>query len=222
MNIVLVIAPHPDDEVLGCGGSMARHVAQGDQVYVLVVSRGAPSLFADAVIEETRAELVQAHKIIGVTSVEFLDFPAPQLDTISMHIIADAISKVIRRLTPNILYIPHRGDIHSDHKIVCDAALVAARPVNQCSVKKILCYETLSETEWGYPIGSDVFSPTVFINISNFLEKKLQAMSCFKTQLKPAPNSRSLLAVETLARHRGHTIGYTAAEAFVLIREIAG
>lgn len=221
MNI-LVIAPHPDDEILGCGGSIAYHVARGDTVYVLVVTRGDPGIFPPAVIEKTRGELAEAHQVLGVAGVEFLDFPAPKLDSIPGYQIADAIGKTLKRLAPQTLYLPHRGDIHADHRIVFDAALVAARPINGCSVKTILCYETLSETEWGYPFGADVFSPTVYIDISSHLERKLEALRCYQSQLLPAPHPRSLEAVEALARHRGSAINAAAAEAFVLVREIVG
>jgi len=221
MNI-LVVAPHPDDEVLGCGGCLARHVAQGDTVHVLVVTRGDPAIFPVETVEKTRLELAAAHRVLGVASVDFLDFPAPGMDAIAGHKVSDAISRVIRRLQPQMLYLPHRGDIHADHRKVFDAALVAARPINGCSVKSILCYETLSETEWGYPSGDDAFKPTVFVDISNQLACKLQALNCYQSQLLPAPHPRSLQAIEALARVRGSTVGVAAAEAFVLIREIVG
>lgn len=221
MNI-LVIAPHPDDEVLGCGGSIASHVARGDAVHVLVASRGDPEIFPAPLIEKTRGELAQAHRTLGISGVEFLDFPAPKLDTVPGHRIADAIGGAFKRLTPHTLYVPHRGDIHADHRKVFDAALVAARPITGCSVRRILCYETLSETEWAYPYGADVFAPNVHIDISQYLDIKLTAVGCYKSQLLPFPHPRSLQAVEALARYRGSTIGVAAAEAFVLIREIVG
>ena len=219
---ILVIAPHPDDEVLGCGGAIAHHVAHGDTVHVLVVTRGDPDIFPPAIIEITRGELAKAHQLLGIASVEFLDFPAPKLDTIAGHLISDAIGKTFKKLMPSTIYLPHRGDIHADHRRVFDAALVAARPINGCSVKSILCYETLSETEWGYPLGADVFSPTVYLDISKHLERKLKALECYQSQLLPAPHPRSLQAIEALARHRGSTINVAAAEAFVLVREIVG
>jgi LmbE family N-acetylglucosaminyl deacetylase len=219
MNI-LVVAPHPDDEVLGCGGSIAHHVARGDTVHVLVVTKGDPEIFPPAIVEKTRGELARAHQVLGIAGVEFLDFPAPKLDSIPGYQIADAIGKSVKRLAPRTLYLPHRGDLHTDHRMVFDAALVAARPINGCSVRTILCYETLSETEWGYPLGTDVFSPTVYIDISRHLERKLKALGCYQSQLMPAPHPRSMQAVEALARHRGSAISAVAAEAFVLVRDI--
>ena len=118
---VLVIAPHPDDEVLGCGATMARHAAQGDQVYVLVVTRGIPELFPPEEIERTRQELRVAHGILGVADSLFLDYPAPKLDTVPEYKLAESISEVIHNVRPDVLYLPHRGDIHKDHKVVYSA-----------------------------------------------------------------------------------------------------
>jgi LmbE family N-acetylglucosaminyl deacetylase len=134
--------------------------------------------------------------------------------------VADGIRKAIRRLEPEIVYLPHRGDIHSDHRIVYYATLVACRPVHNRSVKKLLCYETLSETEWSPPFGEDSFVPTVFVNISEYLKDKLEAMACYESQLQEPPYPRSLEALENLAKLRGNAVGLAAAEAFMLVREI--
>ncbi len=217
---ILVIAPHPDDEVLGCGGVIARHAAHGDQVHVLVVSRGAPDIFPQEVIEETRGELAAAHKLLGVENVYFLDFPAPRLDTLPGHVLADRLTRIVRELQPSTIYTPHWGDLHSDHKAVYWATMVAARPNGTTHVERLLCYETLSETEWGTPPSGNAFVPDVFVDISDFLSTKLAAMACYRTQLKEHPNSRSLRSVEALATFRGAIVGLKAAEAFVLVREI--
>lgn len=217
---ILVIAPHPDDEVLGCGGVIARHVAQGDRVQVLVVSRGAPDIFPPEVIEETRVELAAAHKLLGIENVHFLDFPAPRLDTLPGHVLADRLTRIVRDLQPSTVYAPHWGDLHSDHKAVYWATMVAARPNGSTHIARLLCYETLSETEWGTPPSGNAFVPDVFIDISDFLPAKLAAMACYRTQLKEHPNSRSLRSIEALATFRGSIVGVKAAEAFVLVREI--
>jgi N-acetylglucosamine malate deacetylase 1 len=220
MHNVLVVATHPDDEVLGCGGVIARHVAQGHKVSVAVVSRGIPEIFPPALIAEIRQELRQAHQVLGISDVYFLDFPAPRLDVVPGHELADALAKLIRSLKAETVYLPHHGDIHGDHRAVYLATLVAARPINHCSVRKLLCYETLSETEWAPPTGNDAFVPTVFIDISLYLEKKLEAMACYRTQLQEPPYPRSLNVIRALAHFRGSTIGVPAAESFMLVREI--
>ena len=217
---VLVIAPHPDDEVLGCGGTMCRHVASGDRVTVLVATRGAPELYTDEAVAKTRAEARAAHGVLGVSETRFLEFPAPALDTVPRYQIASALADIIRELDVQVLYLPHHGDIHSDHGHLYHAALVAARPLAECPVRRILSYETISETEWAPPRPDTAFIPTVFIDISEYLDTKLQAMSCFETQVHPPPSARSLRTIEALAHFRGATIARDAAESFMLLREI--
>jgi N-acetylglucosamine malate deacetylase 1 len=217
---ILVIAPHPDDEVLGCGGTIARHVAHDDEVHVVVVTRGAQELYSPEVVESGREELRKSQKLLNVSSTQFLDFPAPKLDTVDGYKLASAINSIIQSLRPHTLYIPHRGDIHIDHQAVYQAALVAARPINHCSVNQIFAYETLSETEWAPPSADAAFIPTVFVDITNYLDDKIQAMACYQSQLKQPPHPRSLQSIEALARLRGATVGLPAAEAFMLVREI--
>jgi len=217
---VLVIAPHPDDEIIGCAGTMARHIKAGDTVYVLVVTRGIPALFPDALIQQVRGEMQTAHQLLGVKETRVMDFPAPMLDVTPGYELANAISGVIREFAPDTVYIPHRGDIHADHGKVHLAALIAARPINGCSVRRVLSYETLSETDWAPPTGENAFIPTVFVDITEFLPLKLEAMKCFTSQLKAYPNTRSLESLAALARVRGGTISVGSAEAFMLIRHI--
>jgi LmbE family N-acetylglucosaminyl deacetylase len=219
MNI-LVIATHPDDEVLGCGGTIARHASRGDRVDVLVVTRGAPDLYSDEQVGRLRKELEAAHAILGVSAVHFLDFPAPRLDLVPAHELADSIGAQLAAIRPATVYIPHRVDLHSDHRCVFGAALVAARPIDSPVVRRLLSYETLSETEWAAPVAEDAFLPSVFIDIGAYLEQKQQALAAYRSQLKEFPHPRSLQAVECLARLRGSTAGVPAAEAFQLIREI--
>lgn len=222
-NKILIIAPHCDDEILGCGGTMSKLTQNGHDVFVAIVTNGhlgAPELFSAEGTKKVRSEALQSHKILGVKETFFLDFPAPRLDTIPSYQLSIAISKIIKDKEIGVLYIPHRGDIHKDHRITYEAALVAARPINGCSVKRILAYETLSETEWAPPFGDDAFIPTVFESIEGFLDKKLEAFSCFSTQIKEFPHPRSLKNIEILSNFRGATVGKNNAEAFMLIREI--
>jgi LmbE family N-acetylglucosaminyl deacetylase len=219
MNI-LVIATHPDDEVLGCGGVIARHAARGDRVEVVVVTRGAPDLYSEAQVKALRKELEDAHAILGAAAVHYLDFPAPKLDLIPAFELADSIGAQISAIRPAAAYLPHHGDLHADHRSVFAAALVAARPIGDRIVRRLLSYETLSETEWAAPAAEDAFLPSVFVDITDFLEQKKQALAAYRSQLKDFPHPRSLQAVESLARLRGSTVGVPAAEAFQLIREI--
>ena len=217
---ILVVATHPDDEVLGCGGVMARYAAQGEEIHVLVVTRGIPELYSAKFIKQIRAELRAAHAVLGVKEAHFLDFPAPRLDTIPHHELADGIKRVIMRVCPQMIFLPHGGDLHVDHRSVHLATLVAARPMNSCQVEQLLCYETLSETEWAPTVGDNTFIPTVFMNIENHLDQKLQAMTQYRSQLKESPHPRSLDNIRALARFRGGTVGFNAAEAFALVRQM--
>jgi LmbE family N-acetylglucosaminyl deacetylase len=217
---VLVVAPHPDDEVLGCGGAIARHTDCGDDVHILVVTRADPELYPDDDEDDFRQEVKAAHQLLGVASTTYLDFPAPRLDTIAGYQLADAIAQVIRQVQPHTIYLPHHGDLHTDHQRVYQATLVASRPINGCSVRQLLCYETLSETDWSPTRADSVFIPSVFIDIEHHLATKLKAMACYSTELKPFPHPRSLDALEALARVRGATAGLAAAEAFAVVRQI--
>jgi N-acetylglucosamine malate deacetylase 1 len=217
---ILVIAPHPDDEILGCGGTIKRFSSKGDKIYILIATRGKPEMYSEERIIKVREEAIQAHKILGVTETRFLNFPAPDLDLISLAEISEAISSVITEFEIDTLFLPHRGDIHNDHKAVFDAGLVASRPVNNYMVTRVYSYETLSETEWAAPFCSETFIPTYFINISDFFSYKLEAMQCYKSQLREFPNPRSVKSIEALANLRGGTIGVYYAEAFFAIRVI--
>jgi LmbE family N-acetylglucosaminyl deacetylase len=217
---ILILAPHPDDEILGCGGTIKKLANECNKVYVLVVTRGSSKFYSDDKIENVRNEALQAHKLLGVTQTFFLDFPAPELDTVPLADISREISKILTEYKINVLYLPHRGDIHNDHRVVFNAGLVAARPVGEYSVKEIYAYETLSETEWAAPFGDDAFIPTCFVNVEKSLNTKMEAMKCFKSQLKAFPNPRSLETIEALAKFRGATVGFKAAEAFMVIRQI--
>ena len=223
MKKILVIAPHPDDEILGCGGIIKKYAGEGKDVYVLIVTNafvGAPELFSELGTENVRKEARDSHVFLGVKDTFFLDFPAPRLDTIPSYQLSNAILKYLTELKIDTLFIPHRGDIHKDHRIVYEAAIVAARPINNCPVRRVYAYETLSETEWAAPFGDDAFIPTVFIDISKEIEKKKAAFSYFTKQLKVFPHPRSLEGIEILSKYRGSTVGCNNAEAFMLIREI--
>jgi LmbE family N-acetylglucosaminyl deacetylase len=216
----MVIAPHPDDEVLGCGGVIRQYSAQGDEVHVVIVTRGAIDLYPEDEDDEIKQEIKDAHDVLGVAKTHFLEFPAPKLDTVPGYQLADEIAGVIRAVCPTTVYCPHRGDVHADHQRVFQATLVATRPINHCSVKQLFCYETLSETEWCPPFGDQAFVPNVFVDISASLDEKLKAMSCYQSQLQDSPKPRSLTAIEALAKLRGSTVSLPAAEAFMLIRAI--
>lgn len=217
---VLVIAAHADDEVLGCGGTIARHVAQGHRVTVGVVTSGSASVFDEATLKTIRAEAIEAGRRLGVAHTEFLEFEAPLLDVTPRHKIADAIARLLSREQPDEVFVPHGGDIHHDHQAVFWSALVACRPVSSGAPARILAYETLSETEWAPSAGGHAFVPNVFEDIGATLDAKCEAMRAYASQLRAAPHPRSIEAIRALARVRGSTVNLAAAEAFVLLREV--
>ena len=219
MNRVLVIAPHPDDEILGCGGTMLKYIAAGHEVYVCIVTKGCLPLFSPENVEKTRSEARICHQNIGVKKTFFLDFPAVMIDKENRYEVNEKILNVIKDIQPDEVYIPHWGDMQKDHQIVADACMVALRPKYELKVKRIYSYETMSETAWNAPNIQNEFIPNVFVDISDTIDKKLEALSFFKTQLSPFPDARSLEAVEALAKYRGALMHYKAAEAFMLIRE---
>lgn len=218
---VLVVAPHPDDEVLGCGGTIAKYAENGDYVYVAIVTKGCEPLFPANQVEAVRNECLKADKFLGVKETIFMDFPAAMIEDVSRYKFNEAFIQLVQKIKPDIVYIPHRGDMQLDHKMVVDAAMVALRPKYQHVVKKIYAYETLSETGWDVPNVTNEFIPNAYSDISEFLGKKLEAMEIFTTQLAAYPNARSLGAVKALAMYRGALVNMEAAEAFVTIREIS-
>ena len=217
---VLVIAPHPDDEIIGVGGTIAKRAACGDEIFVCIVTKGFPPVFDEAFIEQGRRECREADKLLGVKNTVFLDFPAVMLETVPRYQFNSAIYDIVSKVQPDEVYIPHRGDMQLDHQMVADAAMVALRPKYKHIVKRVYAYETLSETGWNIPNTVNEFIPTVYEDISDYLERKLAAMNIFKSQLAVFPAARSLEAIEALAKYRGATVSLTAAEAFSLVREI--
>lgn len=224
MKNILFIAPHADDEVLGCGATMYKLAQQGCYVYVLIATNasvGAPDLFSPEIIQKVRNEAKEAHHIIGVTKTLFLDLPAPAMDQYPIYKVANDFVSVIRDLEIDTVFIPHRGDCHKDHGVIHDAAMVACRPLANSTVKRVYAYETMSETEWGEPHPSESFVPTKFYSFTEEeYSKKLEAMNRYQCQLYEFPAARSLEAIEALAKYRGATISKVRAEAFEVLREI--
>ena len=217
---VLVIAPHPDDEVLGAGGTIARLSDAGAEVVVGIVTKGAPPLFAEAAVEEVRCEAQAAHAHLGIARTVFLSQPAARLDEVPHYRLNQALGELLRAVAPDTLLLPFVGDIHLDHQLIFLSGLVAARPRGIDCPRRILCYETLSETNWNAPLISPTFAPNVFVDVSAQLERKLEAMSLYRSQQRDFPHERSLATIRALAMLRGSTVHRTAAEAFMLVRQV--
>ena len=216
---ILVIAPHPDDEVLGCGGTIAKHSENGDDVYLIIATKAYTPDWTEEFIKNREKEIKESNKILGIKKTYFLNYPTVKLDTIPQKELNDSIVKIVNKIKPDIAYIPFKGDLNKDHRLLFEASLVALRPINH-KVKKILSYEILSETEWGQEI--EVFKPNVYVDITKTFNKKIEAMKAYKSELREFPHPRSLKAIEALAIKRGSEIGVKYAESFYLIREIQG
>lgn len=220
MGKVLVIAPHPDDEILGCGGTMARLIAEGAEVSVAIVTRGQQPQFPLEVVKQVSAEAKKAHALMGVARTFELDLPAAGLDRLSATELNAALAKLVNEVQPDTLFLPFIGDIHTDHQLAFLAAMVAARPRHGEAPRRIYAYETLSETNWYAPGITPAFVPNVFIDISETLERKLDAFRCFESQVRAFPDERSIEAIRALATMRGASMYLKAAEAFMLVRQI--
>ncbi|WP_040956431.1 PIG-L deacetylase family protein [Virgibacillus sp. SK37] len=210
---ILVFAPHNDDEVLGVGGTMAKYAKEGHEVYVCEITAGNQK-------ELLQGEAKKAHELLGVKEAFFLDLPAVKLREVSNIEINSKISEVVQKVKPHVAFIPHKGDMHSDHGEVASSAMVALRPVSNPQLQAIYTYETLSETEWNIPTPDNAFVPNVWSDISDSIDVKLEAMKCYESQLREFPNPRSLEAIEALSKFRGSTICVRNAESFMLVRNL--
>ena len=226
LGSVLVLAAHPDDDVLGCGGSIAKYASEGFRIHVAfladgVNSRGNSAPALNAELDVRRSAARAALEVLGVKSVSFNNFPDNRMDTVALIDIAQVIEQMIIEHKPSIVFTHNFNDVNIDHRKVHDATVVACRPQPGHTVKTILCYEVASITEWQLPGSHLSFTPNWHIDISEFLKLKLQALKEYELELRAWPHSRSIKAVEHLAHWRGATVGVDAAEAFMLGRNIA-
>lgn len=216
---VLVVAPHMDDEVLGVGGVIARHVGEGAEVYVCFIAhRVYDHEFDDSRNRIEKACALKAQKVLGYKEETFFDLPDEQLDICIQKIII-LLEPYIKAVSPRVVYLPHRGDNNQDHRAVFQAAQVVFRPAVTPYLRRVLCYEVSSSTEQAPPVPEAAFLPNHYVNISSYLEKKLDAMRCYQTEMREFPHPRSEQAVRILAQQRGVESGFPAAEAFLILRD---
>ena len=218
---VLVVAPHPDDETLGVGGTIAKYSAQGDEVFVLMVSGHLPPIYSRKAYEETVSEAYSAFSVLGVKKSEFLEIPATMIGDQPLHEVNGRISKVVNDFNPHIVLCPY-PDRHIDHRLVFDSVMVATRPVGVGKdIKIVAAYETLSETHWNAPHIEPNFTPNWVIDISDHISEKLNALECYKSQISEFPGPRSIEAVEALAKFRGTQAGFGYGEGLHIVRMIS-
>jgi len=219
---ILAIAPHPDDETLGCGGALLKHKARGDSISWLVVTRGHEPQWSTDSLAKKEQEIENVKSAYGFEDVFRANLPTIRLDSLPLEQVINGIREPISAARPDIVFLNHHGDVHSDHRVVFEATMSVLKPFYSArhGVKRVLSYEILSSTD-ALPSGvTRAFVPNVFVDISKFIDRKLEIMELFATELHEYPLPRSLDSIRALARHRGSTIGAEYAEAFSLVREV--
>ena len=228
MDSVLIVAAHPDDEVLGCGGTISRHADDGDQVQVLIVAEGATSRLQQRDRNHASDELSalaqaaqQAGVILGAQGVELLDLPDNRLDSLDRLDLIKQIEERIAHHQPQVVYVHHAGDVNIDHRRLHEAVVTACRPTPGQPVRRLLSFEVASSTEWQPPGSAPAFQPNWFVDISSQWPRKREALEAYASEMRPWPHARSIEALEHLARWRGAQVGVEAAEAFCLLRQLS-
>lgn len=225
MKNVLVIAAHPDDELLGEGGTVRKLVEKGTECRAVIIGEGITSRAAqrnDANINELdtlKCDARSAAKKIGYFSVDFCDLPDNRLDGLELLDVIKVVDFYIDKYKPDTIFTHHHGDLNIDHRIVCEAVLTACRPVGDYTVERIYSFETPSSTEWNY-LYENSFRPNVYFDITETLEAKIAGMQCYRSESAIYPHPRSPEALRALSEYRGSTVGVKNAEAFMLLREI--
>lgn len=224
---ILVVAAHPDDEVLGVGGTIINHVKNGDIVHIMIMAEGITSRSKKCNTKTVQAELSSLHakcnevaKLLGVKKLIKCNFPDNRMDSIDLLDVTKQIEKEIESFKPQIVYTHHAGDVNIDHMVTHNAVITACRSLPNQSVKTILFFETLSSTEWQMQTSDKSFMPNWYIDITQSIEKKKKALRLYESEMRSFPHPRSYEGVETLAKYRGCIIGVEKAEAFMLGRNI--
>jgi len=219
MSDILVIAPHPDDESLGCGGTLLKHLDCGDRVHWLIITGMDSPRFSEDEINIRSKEIKKVNEMYGFSSITEFNYPPAKLDQVETSKIIEDLNHCIKQIKPNTIYTVFRNDAHSDHQVVFDATMSVTKSFRNSYTKRVLVYETPSETNFSNPLAS-IFKPNLYINIEDFLEKKLQILNIYNSEMGNFPFPRSSEAIKALASIRGVEAGCMAAEAFMLIKEV--
>jgi LmbE family N-acetylglucosaminyl deacetylase len=219
---VLAIAPHADDETLGCGGTLLKHRSHGDAISWVVVTRAHQPQWSPDQLDRKEQEIQSVAAAYGFERVFRLDFSTIKMDTVPLGEIISSLHQVIDEARPECVYLNHSGDVHSDHRVIFSAVTSAIKPFYSArhQVKRLLSYEVLSSTEAAPPDRATSFVPNVFSDVSPFIDRKLEIMSLYQSEAQPSPLPRAGESIRALARYRGATIGVEYAEAFMLVREV--
>ena len=225
LETVIVIAAHPDDEILGCGGAISKHILDGDFVACVVMGTGIASRLHEVStnaegIRKLRESARNAHEILGTHDLRLLDNPDNRFDEVTLLDLVQQIEGINLKLQPTLVYTHHWSDVNVDHRIVCDAVAAASRSVPGQSINEVRHFEVLSSTNWSFSSGATQFKPNLFVDISKHVKEKIRALEAYGSEMREYPHSRSLEASEALAMFRGSTAGVARAEAFEVSRRI--
>lgn len=221
MKNIIVVSAHPDDETLGAGGTILKHVNNGDKVYWLIVTNVFESQgFSKERVESRHEEIKKVEKLLGITNTFFLNYPTMTLSSSSLIKMVPEISEIFTKVEPEVIYTLNRSDAHSDHRIIFDAVMACTKSFRYPFIKKILMYECISETEFAPALAEKAFLPNYFVDITDFLDSKLDIMKVFESELGEHPFPRSLDNIKALAHFRGASVGVKYAEAFQLLKFI--
>lgn len=224
MNNILVFAAHPDDELLGLGGTVRRLANEGKTIRAIIMAEGLTSRAntrneADlSELAELQADARKAASIVGYKSIEFCGLPDNRMDGLELLDVIKLVSKYVDKYKPDTIFTHHHGDLNVDHRITCEAVLTACRPVGEYKVKRIYTFETPSSSEWNYNY-LEPFKPNVYVDVTDTLEAKVKGMACYRTESTVYPHPRSDDALRSLGRYRGTNVGFEMAEGFMLLRE---
>ena len=212
---VLIIAAHPDDELLGSGGTIKKLINNGYHVITVIIAKGRKE-------EEQNMKLnvIKANQHLGVEETIFLEYPNLLLETFPLHVITKEIESLVAKHKPAIIFTHHYGDINMDHQILFQAVLTAVRPLPGNKAIELLCFETVSSSEWSQQTNDKSFKPNYYVDITDTIDQKLEALQFYDVEMRPFPHPRSYKGVKHLAQVRGMTIGVENAEAFEIIRRI--
>jgi LmbE family N-acetylglucosaminyl deacetylase len=219
-DVVLVVAAHPDDELLGAGGTVARHAQHGAAVHALVMSDGASSRYAADMADVLAKSARRAGEVLGAASVRVGALPDQRLDVLPLLEVTQLVEAVADELRPDVVYTHFPGDVNADHGVVARAAWTACRPFVLPGLRRFAVFETPSSTEWAWPLEGAEFVPNSFVDIAGTLPDKLAAMACYESELRDYPHPRSLRALRERAAYWGSRVGRTAAEPFRILREV--
>ena len=219
---VLAIAPHPDDETLGCGATLLKHQSAGDSLCWLIATRAHEPQWSVEVLARKESEIAEVTRAYGFEKVFRLGLPTTRLDVVPLDEIINGIRDAIGEAKPDLVYLNHAGDVHSDHRRLFEAAVSVLKPFYSAKhgVRRVLSYEILSSTDAQPPTAAQCFAPNVFTDVTSFLERKLEIMALYASEVQPHPLPRAESSIRALARYRGATIGTEYAESFMLVREV--